>query len=279
MTGRARDPRRHPFDGTTALESLRGTLPGARFTAGRPARVIMPETPLLRRPAGGGDKMLLFGEPVTVISETSDQAFVQSGWDAYVGYMDPRALGPAAPASHVVTARSSHLYSAADFKSPPRCALSLGTTHTVTDQTGRFLATPHGYLPREHASPLPTRIPPVETAGRLLGTPYLWGGNAATGIDCSGLVQLACRLAGVDAPRDSDQQAAELGTPLAPDTPLRPGDLIFWKGHVGLMATATDLIHANAHHMAVAQEPLAEATARIAAKEFGEITARRRLSG
>lgn len=279
MTGRAPDPRRHPFDGTTALESLRGTLPGARFTTGRPAQVIMPETPLLRRATGGLDKVLLFGEPVTVISETPDQAFVQSGWDAYVGYADPRALGPAAPATHIVTARSSHLYTDPDFKSPPRCAVSLGTTHRVTAQTGRFLTTPHGFLPQEHACPLNTRIPPTETARRLLGTPYLWGGNAATGIDCSGLVQLACRLAGIDAPRDSDQQAAELGSPLAPDTPLRPGDLIFWKGHVGLMATATDLIHANAHHMAVAQEPLAEATARIAPQEFGEITARRRLPG
>jgi hypothetical protein len=38
------------------------------------------------------------------------------------------------------------------------------------------------------------------------------------------------------------------------------------------------LLHANAHHMAVAYEPLDEAIARIGAREFGAVTARKRLA-
>ena len=47
----------------------------------------------------------------------------------------------------------------------------------------------------------------VAHAESLLGTPYLWGGKTAAGIDCSGLTQTCYAAAGVRLPRDSDQQA------------------------------------------------------------------------
>jgi len=53
--------------------------------------------------------------------------------------------------------------------------------------------------------------------------------------------------------------------------------LVFWKGHVGIMADEEMLLHANAHHMAVAYEPLAHAEARIRNSGGGEITARKHV--
>ena len=73
---------------------------------------------------------------------------------------------------------------------------------------------------------------------------------------------------------------ASLGEALAIDDDLKGlerGDLVFWKGHVGIMRDALTLLHANGHHMAVASEPLREARDRIAAKSFGVITTIRRL--
>ena len=78
----------------------------------------------------------------------------------------------------------------------------------------------------------------VAVAERFLETPYLWGGRTSEGIDCSGLVQTALAAAGVASPRDSDMQEAGLGEPIAIDDPrttLERGDLVFWKGHVGIM--------------------------------------------
>ncbi len=75
-------------------------------------------------------------------------------------------------------------------------------------------------------------------------------------------------------------QEKALGRPvaLAPDlSGLARGDLIFWKGHVGVMLDASRLLHANGHHMAVAIEPLAEAEERIRLKSFGPIVAVKRL--
>jgi cell wall-associated NlpC family hydrolase len=118
----------------------------------------------------------------------------------------------------------------------------------------------------------------VAVAERFLGAPYLWGGRSGLGLDCSGLVQVALLSCGAAAPRDTDMQEM-LGAPV-PDAEamrgLRRGDLVFWKGHVGIMRDADTLLHANAYHMAVASEPLAAAAARFAPRA-GPVKAVRRL--
>ena len=67
-----------------------------------------------------------------------------------------------------------------------------------------------------------------------------------------------------------------LGRDVAPDQ-LDRGDLVFWRGHVGMMLDTARIIHANASHMAVAIEPLTEATLRIEAKGYGRPVSWRRV--
>ncbi|MEM1365214.1 MAG: NlpC/P60 family protein, partial [Pseudomonadota bacterium] len=99
------------------------------------------------------------------------------------------------------------------------------------------------------------------------GTPYLWAGRSGLGVDCSAFVQLALRMAARPALRDSDMQAATLGDELPSDTPLASltaGDLVFWRGHVGLVSAPGMLVHCNARTMSAVEEPLADAVERIA---------------
>lgn len=78
----------------------------------------------------------------------------------------------------------------------------------------------------------------VALAGQQAGTPYVWGGNAPGGFDCSGLVQWTYKQLGVDLPRVSTQQAT-VGTAVSP-ADARPGDLVFFEegkvDHIGIYA-------------------------------------------
>ena len=69
-----------------------------------------------------------------------------------------------------------------------------------------------------------------------------------------------------------------MGEPAAIDGSLTRGDLVFWKGHVGIMRDPATLLHANGWHMKVVSEPLAEARERIMRSGGGEVTCVRRLA-
>ncbi|HHW15583.1 MAG TPA: C40 family peptidase [Firmicutes bacterium] len=95
----------------------------------------------------------------------------------------------------------------------------------------------------------------AETARRLLGLPYRWGGTTPWGIDCSGLVQLVYRLHGLILPRDACDQAKEPRTMPVGRDELQPGDLLFFAryGHVGLALSHWEFIHATTHETPVVQ--------------------------
>ena len=282
---RAFDPRLTPARADLAAKNLEGKVEAARFVEGRAFEVIDPHTAVRAAPAPDAPLLTeaLKGERVTVYDLNAEGwAWGQLAADSYVGWLSANALAPVgAPATHKVSALRTFGFPGPSIKLPPLEALPLGARLAIVRVEDRLAVTRSGaYVPLPHLAPLDFVEPDfVAVAERFLGVPYLWGGKTALGIDCSGLVQVALTAAGHACPRDSDMQEGALGAPVTDAERkecLRRGDLVFWKGHVAIVRDANTLIHANAFHMAVALEPLAEAIARIRAPS-GDVTSVRRI--
>lgn len=280
------DPRRNAFRPDLAAKSLEGVVRAERYVTGEPGFIVRATVPLRKQPdpSRGFETEVLFGESLTIFDDANGWAWVQLARDGYVGYLrsDTIARGAMRP-THRVQTLGTFLYGAADIKSAPIMHLPLNSPIAVRGGDDRFLELEGGgFIYARHAA-LKDRFARdyAEIAERFIGTPYLWGGRTRVGIDCSGLVQTALHAAGIPAPRDSDMQQAELGDNVLISEDLEGlarGDLVFWKGHVGIMLDGVMFVHANAYHMLVAVEPLPEAARRIA-KSGGHISAIKRLAG
>jgi len=271
------DRRLTPANGRVAAEILRDQVEAERFVTGEPARIASGLADLWRDPGVARDRQLLFGDAVTVYERRGGYAFVQAEKDGYIGYVDEGALTTTLEPTHWVAVPASHAYPEPNIKVPEFAWLPFGAqVAIVSHQPGFFETTDGHYIPKPHLWPVTKRFSdPVTAAQMLFGAPYLWGGNTTRGVDCSGLVQLAWHAAGWPCLGDSDQQQ-RLG--VEADGALQRGDLLFWKGHVALAVDASTLIHANAHHMAVAYEPADKAIRRIEAQGDGPVIAHRRMS-
>jgi cell wall-associated NlpC family hydrolase len=278
------DPRVTPARADLAAKHLAGKVNAARYVEGRVYEVIEPQAPLRRepRPDAPLETEALKGERVTIYDSNGEGwAWGQLAADGYVGWLPDNALAPpgAAP-THKVSALRTLVFPGPSIKLPPLEALPLGARVAIARIEDRMAVTQSGaYVPAAHLAPLgENETDFVGVAERFLGTPYLWGGKTALGLDCSGLVQVALTACGVSCPRDSDMQEATLGTAVSADpSTLKRGDLIFWKGHVAIVRDRSSLLHANAYHMAVAVEPINEAVVRI--RDAGsEITGIRRTA-
>lgn len=243
-----------------ADERFKGQVQADRFVVPYPCAVQAASTFLRGHPRfdASFESEALKGEHVHVFDEQEGWAWIQLMRDGYVGYVPSEDLvkGWLAP-THQICVPRSFVYLVPDIKTPLLMALSLNAQVTVIGEHHNFFKTSeNGFIYAPHLSHLEANQNDVATvAEQMMNIPYLWGGKTSLGLDCSALVQLSLQACGHEAPRDSDMQEKVLGEPVAHDV-LQRGDLVFWKGHVGMMQNATHMIHANAHHMMVSSEPL-----------------------
>ena len=263
-----------------AARVLEGVVPATTYVDPVAMQVSAAAAPLRRHPAGDAEQesRLLFGEQFDVLLERDGYSFGQAARDGYVGWVPSEALGgPPLTPTHRVKALRTYAFSRADIKTTPVGLYSLNALVTVEETRDRFArAARSGWFMLDHLAPIGAgfETDAAGVAARFVGAPYLWGGRESLGLDCSGLVQQALHACGRACPRDTDMQA-RLGAAIDP-AELARGDLVFWKGHVGMMLDAERMVHANGHHMATVVEPLAEAVARIKAAGHGPPTAYRR---
>jgi cell wall-associated NlpC family hydrolase len=273
------DKRLTPARPDLAAMHLKGQVEAARFAEGETCSVIVGRAPLHQAPSNDAaqDSELLFGESFVVYERKEGWAWGQASRDGYVGYLPERALGAPFESDARVTAPMTPVFPLPDLKKPVRDFLPMNAQVKRGAVSGDYVEIGAGaYVHHRHLAPGRDYAADfVAVAKEFIGVPYVWGGKTFAGLDCSGLIQTSLAAAGISAPRDTDMMEKTLGQ--AVDfAQARRGDLVFWKGHMGVLLNPAILLHANAFHMQVVREPMAEAVARIG-KIAGPVTSIKRL--
>ncbi|HEB62228.1 MAG TPA: hypothetical protein ENI82_03655 [Bacteroidetes bacterium] len=199
---------------------------------------------------------ILFGETVEILVKKGAWLKVRCTWDNYIGWIDAKQI---------------HLISEADFDYfeenyaysfalvQPAAAEEFFLSITIGARLPDFdglqfkLANTQYTFSGQAVFPVDIKASSeliVKLARKYLHAPYLWGGRSPMGIDCSGLSQMIYKIAGINIPRDADQQVG-VGELVDFMEESRPGDLAFFENkkgrisHVGIIISENEIIHSH----------------------------------
>ncbi|MDR0712683.1 MAG: C40 family peptidase [Bacteroidales bacterium] len=186
---------------------------------------------------------LLFGDSFSVLREKGAWLYIRTHADDYAGWVSANmvALG--------VSARGRQTVVSVPFIAcrilPDSITIHLPGGSILPEQPFEYAG--KTYMPEN--IPEGTGREVVSLAEQYLGAPYLWGGKTVFGTDCSGLVQVICRMAGKWLPRDAGMQE-KCGTPTVYEDASR-GDIAFFADehgkviHTGFLCGDGSILHAS----------------------------------
>ena len=206
---------------------------------------------------------LLFGDEFKKIKKNKDWVKIKSINDNYIGYIKYKKFPTSQKNTHKVSTLNASLYSKPNKKKKLKNKLSFGSKIKVTNKIKNFYKFDNFWIHKKEIKKIDFQYKdPFKNIKKFLNVKYSWGGKNFNGVDCSGLVQLFLNFNNKFCPRDAKDQIKYFKKNIKLKN-IKKNDLIFWRGHVAIVISKNNLIHAYGPFKKTVIMPIKKTTERI----------------
>ena len=193
---------------------------------------------------------VLFGEDYEIISQEKKFSYIKLNYDGYEGWIGNELIAHKTEEYDGIFVNNNLITFIHNTKDNVSQIISAGSNfYKVDENLNSFIL--NGILYKfDGDTQFKTRNNIYEVAHIFLGVPYLWGGRTFMGIDCSGLVQIACKICANKISRDASEQIS-FGKTVNGLREVKKGDLAFFSNsegnivHVGILDGNGKILHSS----------------------------------
>ena len=221
---------------------------------------------------------ILYGEKFKILLKKKNWIKIKTNFDNYIGFIKKKKFNNKFIPSKKVFKIKSSIYTKKKGKFlPSNDFLYFATRISIKNKNREFIEfEKNKWIKKKHVKNISHYEKNfVKILKLFLNSKYKWGGKSAKGIDCSALIQIYFYYNNIFFPRDSIDQIKFCKKKTK--TKFSKGDIIFWKGHVGLCINKNHFIHAYGPKKKVIIMPinytikLIEKTAKLMVKKISNI--------
>ncbi len=183
---------------------------------------------------------LIYGEKFQILNKKKDWLKIRTSYDKYTGFIKKRKFLKSIKITHKVSSLSANLYSGPKEKFLISTKLPFCSKISVTGINEKFYKFGNYWIKKNNVMPINYKQQIFKNIKMFNNIPYKWGGKTFKGIDCSALVQIFFKFNNLYCPRDTKDQIKYFKKAKK----VKKDSIIFWKGHVGVCLSNTELIHA-----------------------------------
>ena len=199
---------------------------------------------------------LLYGDTFKKLKKYGSWIKIKNNLDNYKGYIKNKKFPPNHKDTHKIFVLYSNLYSKPNNKNKISKRLSFGSRIKVLKKKGNFCKFDNLWIKKKNLKKISAKTKDIlQNIKKFINVKYKWGGKHFSGVDCSGLIQLSLNFNNKFCPRDTKDQIKYFKKKIQLKK-IKKNDLIFWKGHVGIIASKNRIIHAYGPLKKVTYAPL-----------------------
>ena len=183
---------------------------------------------------------ILFGEKFKILNDKKGWLKVKTSYDKYTGFIKKRKFFKDRKITHKISSLNANLYTEPSKYYLTKTKLPFCSTISVTDTNNNFYKFEKYWIKKKDVVPINYKQKIFNNIKIFKNIPYKWGGKTYKGIDCSALLQLFFKFNNLYCPRDTKDQLKYFKKTKS----IKKNAIIFWKGHVAICISNTNLIHA-----------------------------------